>query len=246
LDAAWIFAPVAVLILFPFLIELKPALAKLGRGRAAVGLTALALAAWLPAALIPAYSAERKQRLSFEYLWDAGAGKAQVMAYHDRGPVPEAFAKSPTIKRNVEVPWSSYKRWAVDVEGPPLPVPSLEPLGQRQVEGNRLVSFRMRSGGSDVVRVVGAKGVRFLAVRAGDTRRSYGKDGEAVLRCHARSCDGSVFELLIAGTTPAEATLIGSRSGLPASMQALARSRPATAQPQYVPDTSLAVARIRL
>jgi hypothetical protein len=246
LDAGWIFAPVAVLILFPFVIELKPGFAKLGRGRATGGLVALALAAWLPAALVPAYSAERKQRLSFEYLWDARAGKAQLMAYHDRGPVPGAFEKLGAARRNVEVPWSNYKRWSADVQGPSLTPPSLEKVGERLVGGNRLVSFRMRSGGSDVVRLVGAKGVGFLSARSGDSRRNYGKEGEAVLRCHGRSCDGRVFELLIGGTAPVDATLIGSRSGLPAQMQALARSRPATAQPQYVPDTSYAMDRIRL
>jgi len=246
LDAGWIFAPLAVLILFPFLIELKPALAKLGRGRATAGLVALAVAAWLPAALVPAYSAERKQRLSFEYLWDARTGKAQLLAYHDRGPLPAAFEALGPVKRAVEVPWSNYKRWTVDVNGPPLVPPSLEKLGEREMGGNRLVSFRIRTGGSDVVRLVGAKGVRFLAMRSGDTSRNYGTEDEAVLRCHGRSCDGRTFELLIGGTARVDATLIGSRSGLPAPVQALAGSRPATSQPQYVPDTSLALDRIKL
>jgi Peptidase family M28 len=246
LDAGWVFAPVAVLILFPFVIELKCALDRLGRGWATAALVALAVAAWLPAALVPAYSAERKQRLSFEYLWDAQAGKAQLLAYHDRGPLPEAFTNLGAVKQGVEVPWSNYKRWAADVQGPPLAPPTLEKQSERRVGGNRLVSFRIRSGGSDVVRLVGAEGVRFLAMRSGDTRRVYGEGGEAVLRCHGRSCDGMAFELLIAGAAPVNATVIGSRSGLPPQMQTLARSRPATAQPQYVPDTSLAVDRIKL
>lgn len=55
-----------------------------------------------------------------------------------------------------------------------------------------------------------------------------------------------VFELLIAGQAPAEATVIGSRSGLPREAAAAARGRAATAQPQYVPDSSLAVDRIKL
>jgi hypothetical protein len=146
----------------------------------------------------------------------------------------------------VEVPWSNYKRWSSEVQGPPLAPPTLERLGDRQVGGNRQVSFRIRSGGSDVVRLVGAEGVRFLAMRSGDTHRVYGEGGEAVLRCHGRSCDGMAFDLLIGGTAGFDATLIGSRSGLPPPMQALARSRPGTAQPQYVPDTSLAVDRIKL
>ncbi|HEY0027857.1 MAG TPA: M20/M25/M40 family metallo-hydrolase [Allosphingosinicella sp.] len=246
LDAGWIFAPVAVLILFPFVVELTPALARLGRGRVAAGLGAVTLAAWLPAALVPAYSAERKQRLSFEYAWDAQAGKAQLLAYHDRGPVPEAFTKAGAVKRGVEVPWSNYKRWAIGIEGPPVAPPSLERLGERTVGGNRLLSLRMRTGGAAVVRLVGAKGVRFLGVRSGETRRTYGTEGEAVLRCHGRSCEGMTFDLLVGGTGPADLRLIGSRSGLPAAMQAFARSRPATTQPQYVPDTTYAIARVRL
>jgi hypothetical protein len=160
--------------------------------------------------------------------------------------VPKAFEALGPVKRAVEVPWSSYKRWSVDVNGPPLKPPTLEKLGERKAGGNRLVSFRIRTGGSDVVRLVGAKGVRFLAMRSGATSRRYGSEDEAVLRCHGRSCDGKTFELLIGGSGPVDITLIGSRSGLPAPVQALAGSRPATAQPQYVPDTSLAVDRIKL
>jgi hypothetical protein len=96
------------------------------------------------------------------------------------------------------------------------------------------------------VRLVGGEGVRFLGVRAGGSTRRYGEEGEAVLRCHGRSCDGMIFELLIAGRAPAQATLIGSRSGLPPQAAAVARSRTGNVQPQYVPDTTLAVDRIKL
>ncbi|MEO7826482.1 MAG: M20/M25/M40 family metallo-hydrolase, partial [Allosphingosinicella sp.] len=89
-DAGWIFAPVSVVILFPFLIETQPALARLGRRRVTVAMTALAALAWLPAALAPAYSTERKQRLSLEYVWGEAQGKARWMAYHDHGPLPGA------------------------------------------------------------------------------------------------------------------------------------------------------------
>jgi hypothetical protein len=168
------------------------------------------------------------------------------LAYHDGGPVPEAFGRLGRIARNVDVPWSGYRRWSADVQGPALTPPAVERLSERRLGGNRLLTFRMRSGGADVVRIVGAKGVRFLAARSGATGRTYGKEGEAVLRCHGRSCDGTTFDLLIGGTASVDVTLVGSRSGLPAEVQALARSRPATAQPQYVPDTSLAVVRIKL
>lgn len=245
-DGGWVFAPVSVLILFPFLIELKCALARLGRERVTALLAAAAALAWLPAAFAPAYSVERKQRLSLEYVWDEASGKARWMAYHDRGPLPAGMGEA---ERGVEVPWSSYRRWAVDARGPAVAPPLLEGLAGRVERGHRLISFRLRSRGSDVVRLVGPKGARFLAVRAGGAFRRFG-EGEAkeapVWRCHGRSCDGLEVTLLVAGTAPVEATVVGIRSGLPSEGAVLARGRADKAQPQYVPDTTVAVDRVRL
>jgi hypothetical protein len=147
------------------------------------------------------------------------------------------------------VPWSSYKRWAADTHGPAVAPPALEGLAGRVKGGNRLISFRLRTRGSDVVRLVGPKGARFLAVRAGGSFRQFGKgnaEESPIFRCHGRSCDGLDVTLLVAGTAPLEATVVGTRTGLPPEGTALARSRPETAQPQYVPDTTVAVGRVRL
>ncbi|HYW16235.1 MAG TPA: M20/M25/M40 family metallo-hydrolase [Allosphingosinicella sp.] len=245
-DFGWVFAPVSVLILFPFLIELKCVLARLGRGRVTAAAAALAAFAWLPAALAPAYSVERKQRLSLEYVWDEAGGNARWMAYHDRGPLPGAMGR---MERDVEVPWSSYRRWATDARGPAVAPPALEGLAERVEGGNRLISFRLRMRGSDVVRLAGPKEARFLAVRAGGSFRRFGKvepDEAPVFRCHGRSCDGLEVTLLIAGTAPLEATIVGTRSGLPPEGAGLVKARPDTAQPQYVPDTTVAVGKVRL
>ncbi|HET9639809.1 MAG TPA: M20/M25/M40 family metallo-hydrolase [Allosphingosinicella sp.] len=248
-DHGWVFAPVSVLILFPFLIEARPALARLGRGRITAAMAAMAALAWLPAALAPAYSLERKQRLSLEYVWDEASGKARWMAYHDRGPLPAAVKALGEWERGVEIPWSSYKRWATQARGPRVAAPALERLGERIVGGNRLIRFRLRMLGSEVVRIVGPKGARFLSVRAGNSVRIFGEGGaeEApIFRCHGRSCDGLDVTLRVAGTAPLDATVVGGRSGLPPQGAALAGARPGNVQPQYVPDTTLAVARIRL
>jgi hypothetical protein len=245
-DAGWVFAPVSVLILFPFLIELKGALLRLGRERVTALVAGVAALAWLPAAFAPAYSLDRKQRLSLEYVWDEARGKARWMAYHDRGPLPAELAK---MERGVEVPWSSYKRWATEAPGPAVAPPLLEDLAGRVEGGNRLISFQLRPRGSDVVRLVGPKGARFLAVKAGGSFRRFGmEDGEGspVWRCHGRSCDGLEVTLLVEGTAPLEARIVGTRSGLPQEGAALVRARPAPAQPQYVPDTTVAVGKVRL
>jgi hypothetical protein len=245
-DSGWVFAPVSVLILFPFLIELKGALAALGRERVTAAMAAAAALAWLPAAFAPAYSVERKQRLSLEYVWDDATGKARWMAYHDRGPLPEAMGK---LEQGIEVPWSSYKRWAGEARGPAVAPPLLEDRAGRVEGGDRLISFRLRMRGSDVLRLVGPKGARFLAVRAGGAFRRFGKgdpEEAPVFRCHGRSCDGLEVSLLVAGTAPLEATIVGTRSGLPPEGAALAQGRAATARPQYVPDTTVAVGKVRL
>ncbi|HEX8127207.1 MAG TPA: M20/M25/M40 family metallo-hydrolase [Allosphingosinicella sp.] len=245
-DSGWIFAPVSALILFPFLIELKCPLVRLGRGRITAAIAALAAIAWLPAAVAPAYSLDRKQRLSLEYVWDEAGGKARWMAYHDRGPVPAGLGR---VERGVEVPWSSYRRWAAGAQGPAVPPPALEALAGRTVGANRLVSFRIRPRGADVVRLVGPKGARFLGVRAGGAFRRFGEvdsDEGPVFRCHGRSCEGLEVALLIAGTAPVDATIVGTRSGLPPEGAGLVRGRPGTAQPQYVPDSTVAVGKVRL
>jgi hypothetical protein len=245
-DYGWVFAPVSVLILFPFMIEAKPALARLGRGRVTAAMAALAALAWLPVALAPAYSVERKQRLSLEYVWDEASGKARWMAYHDGGPVPAVLGK---MERGVKVPWSSYKRWAADARGPAVEPPALDSLGERVVGGNRLMSFRLRMRGSEVVRLVGPKGASFLAARAGGSFRRFGKGSSKeapVFRCHGRGCDGLEVELLVAGTIPLDSTIVGTRIGLPVQGAALTQARPATAQPQYIPDTTVAVGKVRL
>ncbi|HEX8624625.1 MAG TPA: M20/M25/M40 family metallo-hydrolase [Allosphingosinicella sp.] len=248
-DSGWVFAPISVLIVFPFLIEAKGAMARLGRERVTAAFAAAAALAWLPAAFAPAYSLERKQRLSLEYVWDEARGRARWMAYHDRGALPAGMMAMGEVERGVEVPWSSYRRWAVDAQGPAVAPPVLEGLAGRVDRGNRLVSFRLRSRGSDVIRLVGPKGGRFLAVRAGGAFRRFG-DGDSkeapVWRCHGRSCDGLEVTLLVAGTGPLEATVIGIRNGLPREGAELVQGRPATAQPQYVPDSTLAVGKVRL
>lgn len=245
-DSAWMFAPVAVLILFPFLIELKCALARLGREKVTAVLAGAAVLAWMPAVFAPAYSVERKQRLSLEYVWDEAQGRARWMAYHDRGPLPAAMGR---MERGVEVPWSSYRRWAAEARGPAVAPPALEGLRARAEGGNRLVSFRFRMRGSDSVRLVGPKDARFLAVKAGGAFRRFGAvDGKEapVFRCHGRSCDGLEVTLVVEGTAPLEATIVGTRSGLPPGGAALVKARPDTAQPQYVPDTTVAMGKVRL
>jgi hypothetical protein len=100
-----------------------------------------------------------------------------------------------------------------------------------------------------VVRLRFAPDAKLKAIDAGGVLRRFAGGGDKedyVFRCHGRSCDGLTLRLLVGAPGPVEATLVGMRSGLPASANALLTARPATAQPQYAPDASYSVARIRL
>jgi hypothetical protein len=89
----------------------------------------------------------------------------------------------------------------------------------------------------------------FVAARAGGTVRRYGAGGKKddfILRCVGRSCDGMRIDLLLSAKAPFEAILVGVRAGLPAAAAPLVRARPALAAPQYSPDSTIALTKVRL
>jgi hypothetical protein len=247
MDNAWIFAPVSVLILMPVLIELKPLGAGIGRLAAAVATTIITLAVWLIPAFVPAYTAERKQRMSLEYSWDADSKKGRMFVYHDGGPPPAVLAD--TLQRGPEVPWSGYKRWSTEIIGPALEAPVLERLAETKTPGGRVLTLRLRMRGAEVFRLRFPPEAGLSAVELGGVLRRFASTeskADYVLRCHGRSCDGATIRLLIRGTAPVEATVVGMKTGLPASAARIGQSRPTLAQPQYSPDASYAVARVGL
>ena len=248
MDAAWIFAPVATLILLPALTELKPVATRLPARNLTLALAALALLAWLPALLAPAYSVDRKQEFVIEYVRDMARGDARWMVMHDGAPLPGAFASLGRAEKGLDVPWSTRERWAFPAPLLPVEAPVLERIGDRPAAGGRIVSLRLLTRGSQVVRLRFKPDAALLAARAGGAPRRFGKgakDEDYVLRCHGRSCDGLRIDLQLGGSAPVEAILVGTRSGLPAEARPLLQSRPALASPQYIADSSITVATVR-
>jgi hypothetical protein len=239
-----IFAAVSALILLPALIELKPALVPLPR-RALLGSTlAAALLAWLAVALAPAYSPDRKQLLRIEYALEEGKGRWLLAS--DGGPLPAAFA---SFGEPVKVPWSASRRRGSAAPALAAPTPAVETLSDRPAPGGRILTLRLRSNGAEQIVLRGEPEAAMKAVRIGGslarTGTSAAKDPYFV-RCVGRSCDGAVVDLLVGGRVPLRLTVIGIRSGLPPEAAALLRARPANAQPQYSPDVTIGVAKVRL
>jgi hypothetical protein len=249
MDSAWIFAPVAALILVPALIELKPLAARLPGRALAVALAGAFLLGWVPALLAPAYSDDRKREFGIEYAWHSTDRKAQWLIVHDGGDLPSAYGALGAFKHGVEVPWSSRKRSVAPAPAIPIEAPSLDNLGVRKAGRSRIVSLRMHSNGAETVRLRLEPETRLIGVKAGGRTRRFGvgkADEDFLFRCHGRACDGLVFDLEIAEPQRVEALLIGVRDGLPAAGAPLAAARPADSAPQYSPDSMITIRRIKL
>lgn len=249
MDAAWIFAPVAALVMLPFLIEAKPLAARLRRRDTALAAGLATIAAWLAVAVAPAYSSDRKQQFSLEYESDAASGKARWLVYHDGADLPGAFDRLGRAEQDVEVPWSSRRRWALPADGPKVAAPELANVAVRNVAGGRAISAQLRMNGAEVLRIRAEPGAKLVAARIGGTLRRFGKGGkdeDYILRCHGRSCDGARLDLLTASADAIELIVMGVRTGLPAEARPLLAARRAEAAPQYAADSAIALRRFRL
>jgi hypothetical protein len=238
----WIFALVAALLVLPVLIECKPLLNRVPRAWSAGAVALAALAGWTAVALAPAYSPDRKQQFRIEYGWDSNSGRGMWGVVNDGAALPPAFA---AFRPNREVPWSPSKRWAADAPPVPLPPPSLKIVPEAPTPYRRR---QLLTAGADSVLLLAPPQAALREVRVTGSGASFGRGKPKdpfTLRCIGRSCDGLVFDLR-ADAPPAEAKLVGVRRGVPADAAPLLRARPRTAGPQYAPDQSFAVAKVRL
>jgi hypothetical protein len=244
------FGVIACLLVLPVLIELKPLLARFPRRLVPAALGAGALATWIAVAVAPAYSADRKQNFRIEYGWDQQTRKGRWLVADDGAPLPTAFPGAAAFRKGVEVPWSAVKRRAAPAPSLPLTPPRLEKVAERLAPGGgRLITLRIAGGGADHVLLRGEPDSGLRAVRIDGSAARFGagpKKDPFFIRCAGRSCDGATIDLLVGRPGPLTLTIIGIRFGLPAAAAPLAAARPATAQPQYNPDSSFAVDRITL
>ncbi|HEX6377371.1 MAG TPA: M20/M25/M40 family metallo-hydrolase [Allosphingosinicella sp.] len=246
-DNGWTFAAMAALIMWPLLIEMKPLLLRLPRTGAFAAIAALAVLGWAGAMTRPAYSEDRKQPFGIEYAWDQSEAKARWLVVNDGAPLPAGFGAA--FERGVETPWSGRKRWAAPAPVLRIDPPRIEKLAERITPQGRRLALQLSANGATTVLIRTKPEAGFIAARAGGRVMRFGGGGDKddfVLRCLGRSCDGMRIELLLAAKSPIEATVIGIRPGLPAAAAPLVRARPPLAEPQYSPDSTIAVGQMRL
>jgi hypothetical protein len=233
----WAFAPLGAAILLPVLIELRPLVTR------AAPAVVLALIGWIAAALAPAYSADRQQLFTIEYVRDETAGTARFAVNNDGAPVPYAAAWT-----RVEMPYTTRRRWAAPAPAVPVAAPTVTLVGQQPVPGGRWLRLRIAANGAETVALIAPPEARLRAAGAGAFLRRFerGRDKDKYyLRCIGRACDGAVLELVVDSAQPVAFTIVGTHSGLPPAAAPLVGARPAYARPQYGPDATIAIGRAR-
>ena len=245
----WLFAPLGLLVMLPVLIEAKPLLVQ-SRARTAIGIGALvALFGWAAAAAAPAYSADRQEQFTIEHVTATATGRSTWSVLSDRAALPDRFDAAGKWRLG-KLPFSDRKRWmasAAPVQG--LAAPAIQVVGRSAAGGVRRVTIRIRANGAETIALVAPKDARIVAAGTGAFLRPISreaKEGRYVVLCFGRSCDGLAMGIVIAKAAPIDVIVLGSRSGLPASAKPLLAARPKFARPQYSPDATITMGRLRL
>ncbi|MFN3725888.1 MAG: M20/M25/M40 family metallo-hydrolase [Allosphingosinicella sp.] len=237
----WILSPLAVLATLPLLVETRP---EAGAKPVLWGGLAVAAVAWAAVLLVPRAAPDRQQLFTIEYVRDDAARWA---VSNKRAGLPDAFRATGEWELS-EIPYSSRRRWTTPAPALPVPAAALDVATSQTPEGRRAI-ITLRPNGSEAVALKLPPGVRLL--RAGLPGRSLpvgsgAENSPSWVRCVGRSCDGMQLELLLGGAAPVEGQLIGTRSGLPREAQPLVAARPTNSRPQYGPDSTIAITRVRL
>ncbi len=147
------------------------------------------------------------------------------------------------------MPYTTRRRWAAAAPAAPVTPPTVAVVAQQAVEGGRRLRLRFAANGAETLALIAGRGANLRAAgpASGAVLKSYGDDqAHYYLRCAGRSCDGAELDLVIGGNRPVDFTIVGTRSGLPAQAAPLVRARPEHARPQYGPDATIAMGRVRL
>lgn len=243
----WVFALIGGLTLMPWVIELRSLLEQAPRWRLAAGAAGFVALAWVPAALTPAYSSDRQQQWTLQYVQDPAQGQPLWSVINDRKALPDEWRRFGDWRQGT-LPISTRRRWLA----PAPPIANLAPARALAVEaaavpGGRRVRLRLQANGADNVTLLAPAGsaIRGMGVPGQVRRVDAAGTGLYQLSCTGRSCDGQVMELLV-GPRPVELMVLGTRFSLPPVAAPLKAAQPRNARPQYVADSILTVERVRI
>jgi hypothetical protein len=110
-----------------------------------------------------------------------------------------------------------------------------------------MVRLRLRTNGAHSVVLIVEKAGALAAAGFNDRRMVFesGTSPPYSLTCTGRSCDGAVAELAT-GMQALDVSVVATHWRLPPAAAALLAARPEWARPQYLPDATIMVRRIRI
>jgi len=232
----------AALAALPAIVEID---AKASRW-AVVSCLVAAIGFWIAAMAIPRSSAERPLQFSIDYFRDATKQKANWAVATKQAPLPRGY---PGQWDKKVLPYNGRTRWVSEAPLLETPVPtativSTEPVGQ-----GRKVRLSLSLGGGNTFAIRFPKDAKLTTlglVGAPVPLPPKGEPDKPILRCTGRACEGLQIEAVFADNRPVEAELFSTRFGLPPQGQPLVAGRPKNAIPQYAPDQTITMSRIKL
>jgi len=238
----WAVSPLAALAALPALIELGDS-----RLRPAISLLLISAAGfWSASLLLPRSSPERPAAFGIDYFRDADHGAASWGIAAKEAPLPRGY---PGEWRQDVLPYNARTRWVSRAPLLSTPVATARLLSSEATGKGRRLRISLSPGGGDAVAIRFAKDTKLLALGLPGLAEPIPASGEPekpLLRCMGRSCDGLVVEALLADKRPIEAELFSYRFSLPAEGRSLTAARPKNAIPQYAPDSTITMTRVRL
>ena len=232
----------AALAALPAIVEIDANSSRL----AALLLIVGALALWIAALMMPRASAERPLGFNIDYFRDADAKSASWAVATKQAPLPGNF---PGKWERKELPYNGRLRWASPAPLLDTPVAAARVVSTAPDAAGRRVRLALSPRGANSVSIRFAKGANVLALGLAGAAIPLPPEGEpenAVLRCTGRSCEGLQVDVLLGDRRPVEVELFSTRFGLPTEARPLVAARPRNAIPQYAPDSTITMSRIRL
>jgi len=238
----WAVAPFAAIAVLPALVEiesdgLRPAVLL-------VGLAAAVL--WTAALVVPRQTAERPLSFSIDYFRDADRKTANWGIASKQAPLPATF---PGKWHKGVLPHNGRTRWITEAPLAATPVPAARLISSERAGAGRRIQLVLSPAGGDAVSIRFPENTKLIAIGLPGHAvpvPAKGDPDKAALRCAGRSCEGLEIEVVLGDRAPLIAELFATRYTLPPQGAAIEAARPANAIPQYSPDQSVTLHRIRL
>ena len=231
----------AALAALPAIVETEPE----GSRPAVLAIMVAAVPLWLAALLMPRSSAERPLQFSIDYFRDASKQTANWAVATKQAPLPANF---PGRWEKSVLPYNGRTRWVSDAPLLSTPVAQARVLSSQSSGTGRRVIIALAPGGGNTVSIRFSNEAEVKAVGPVGAPISIPTSGEPekpILRCTGRACEGLQVEIVLGTQKPVEAELFSTRFGLPAEGRSLEAARPANAIPQYAPDQTITMSRVK-